>query len=173
MQESSITNFGLLIAFLLPGFVALWGVSYGSEIVRSWFGASANDAPTVGGFLYVTLASIIAGMAVTIVRWLVIDTVHHYSGIARPNWDFSRLEERVAAFDMLNELYYRHYQCYANLAVAIVFADLARHFAQATLADRLDGAAAALVTLFFVGSRDSLRKYYRRSEQLLAPVRST
>jgi hypothetical protein len=170
MKESSITNFGLLIAFLLPGFVALWGLGFVSPEVQSWLGASPANAPTVGGFLYVSLASIVAGMAVTIARWLVIDSIHHATGISRPRWDFSRLQENVAAFDMLNELYYRHYQCYANMIIAIVFANVLRHLAgRATQPwDVLDAASLVLIALFFVGSRDSLRKYYRRGEQLLA-----
>src|SRR5690349_20986113 len=100
MKESSVCNFGLLIAFLLPGFVALWGVGYVSEVVRFWFGDSPDNAPSVGGFLYVTLASIVAGLTVSTVRWIVIDTFHHLTGIAPPAWDFSRLQESVAAFDM-------------------------------------------------------------------------
>src|SRR5258708_7235024 len=80
LKEPSVTNFGLLIAFLLPGFVALWGISYVSEPVRSWFGSTPDYAPSVGGFLYVTLASIVAGLTVSTVRWIVIDTVHHVTG---------------------------------------------------------------------------------------------
>ena len=32
-------NFGLVIAYILPGFVALWGVSYFSPTVESWITA--------------------------------------------------------------------------------------------------------------------------------------
>lgn len=170
VKESSVTNFGLLIAFLLPGFVALWGISHVSDPVRSWFGASPGEAPTVGGFFYVTLASIVAGMAASTVRWMTIDTIHHVTGVPRPSWDFSRLQENVAAFDMLNELYYRYYQFYANMVVAILVTVLLRHVAAPAHAlelDAIDGAAALLTLVFFAGSRDSLRKYYRRGEQLL------
>ncbi len=171
VKETSVTNFGLLIAFLLPGFVALWGLSYVSEPVRSWFGASPEQSPSVGGFLYVTLASIVAGLTVSTVRWIVIDTVHHCTGITRPAWDFSRLQENVAAFDMLNEFYYRYYQFYSNTAVAILFANFMRHLSAPTSfwsIDVTDGAAAALVVVFLAGSRDSIAKYYGRTGQLLA-----
>src|SRR5205809_4812579 len=110
MKESSVTNFGLLIAFLLPGTIALWGVSFASDVVRSWFGNSSADAPTVAGLLYVTLASVGAGLTVSTIRWCVIDTLHHLTGIHRPEWDYSRLQENVAALDTLTELYYRYYQ---------------------------------------------------------------
>src|SRR5207248_5067323 len=161
MKESSVTNFGLLVAFLLPGFVALWGVSYVSEAVRQWLGASPDSAPSVGGFLYVTLASVMAGLTVSTVRWIAIDSIHHLTGIAPPAWDCSRLQENVAAFDMLNEFYYRYYQFYANMAVAILFAIVMRHLSLPTgpwSFDMTDGGALTLVLVFLAGSRDTIAK---------------
>ena len=171
VKESSITNFGLVIAFLLPGFVALWGVGYAFEPVRSWFGTSADNAPTVGGFLYVTLASVVAGLTVSTVRWLAIDTLHHYTGVALPAWDFSRLQENVAAFDVLVDIHYRFYLFYANMLIAIVFTTLMRHLTASTSflsLDQTDAVAVALALVFFAGSRDTLSKYYRRGEAILA-----
>ncbi len=55
-------NFGLVIAYVLPGFVALWGVAYFSPTVESWITASQQGAPSVAGFMYVTLASIGTGL---------------------------------------------------------------------------------------------------------------
>jgi hypothetical protein len=177
LKESSVTNFGLLIAFLLPGLVALWGVSFLSETIRSWLGAPPADAPSVGGFLYVTLAAILAGLTVSTVRWLLVDTLHHFTGLARPTWDFSRLQENVAAYDMLIEIHYRYYQFYANMVVALAFAAIARHLAPAAgfQLDATDVAIAGLIAVFLAGSRDTLGKYYRRAAQLLArrPSRQT
>ena len=104
MQQLTSKNFGLLIANLLPGFTALWGASQFSETVRMWLGTTPSDAPSVGGFLYVTLASIGAGMTVSAVRFLVIDRIHHRTGISEPRWDFSRLSDNVAAYDVLIEI---------------------------------------------------------------------
>ncbi len=93
MREVSSKNFGLLIANLLPGLVALWGASYFSHTVRIWLGASGATGPTVGGFLYVTLASVGAGMTVSAVRFLVIDRIHHWTGVRQPLSDFSKLRD--------------------------------------------------------------------------------
>lgn len=170
LKDASITNFGLLIAYLLPGFVALWGISFFSPSVASWFGSTAEDAPTVGGFLYVTLASVAAGLTVSTVRWLVIDSVHHVTGIRNPRWDFSRLKENVAALDMLIEIHYRYYQFYANMIVAVLFTVAARHVTGGMSARELVGidvGAIFLCLVFFLGSRDTLRKYYARSAEVL------
>ncbi len=68
MSELSEKNFGLLIAYVLPGFVTLWGISHFSPTVESWIASSQHGAPTVGGFLYVTLASLAAGLTVSEAR---------------------------------------------------------------------------------------------------------
>jgi hypothetical protein len=56
---------------LLPGFVTVWGVSYFSPTVESWIAASQPGAPSVAGFMYVTLASLGAGLTVSGIRWTV------------------------------------------------------------------------------------------------------
>ena len=69
MRDLTRDNFGLLIAYLLPGFVALWGAAYHVEAVQSWLRSTAPDAPTIGGFLYATLASTALGLVISAVRW--------------------------------------------------------------------------------------------------------
>lgn len=64
MSEIRRDNFGVIIAYLLPGMIALWGISFLSETVRAWFGATGENAATVGGFMHVALASLAAGLLV-------------------------------------------------------------------------------------------------------------
>ena len=113
MSTLSNQNFGLVIAYLLPGFVALWGVSYSSPTVDSWITASQKDAPTVAGFMYVTLASLAAGVTVSAVRWAFIDQLHHATGIVPPAWKFANLEGKLQGYLTLIENHYRYYQFYA------------------------------------------------------------
>lgn len=98
MSTLSNQNFGLVIAYLLPGFVALWGVSYFSPTVASWITASQHDTPTVAGFMYVTLASLASGVTVSAVRWAIIDHLHHATGVVPPAWQFGRLEGRLQGY---------------------------------------------------------------------------
>ena len=67
MRDLTRDNFGLLIAYVLPGFVTLWGAAYHIEAVRPWLQSTAPDAPTIGGFLYATLASTALGLIVVAV----------------------------------------------------------------------------------------------------------
>src|SRR5213592_2931233 len=96
--ENPINDFGLLIAYVLPGFTALWGATYVSPGVRPLFGTEASAGPSVGGFLFLTAAATVKGLTVSTVRWLVIDSLHHRTGIPPPRWDFGLLGPNVTAF---------------------------------------------------------------------------
>lgn len=170
MKDVTSTNFGLLIAYVLPGVTALWGVSYFSPNVRAWFGSTPCVSPTVGGFLYVTLAAVAAGVTVSTVRWMVVDTLHHATGIPRPRWDFSRFDEKIAAYEMLGEVHYRYYQHYSNTLIALVFTYLARRVSLGFFSLPLAWTDMGLLTLaiiFAAGSRDTLRKYNDRLTMVL------
>jgi hypothetical protein len=164
-------NFGLIIAYLLPGFVALWGVSYFSPTVAGWIAVSQRDGPTVAGFMYVTLASLAAGVTVSAVRWAVIDQLHHATGVVPPAWKFANLEGKLQGYLALIENHYRYYQFYGNMFVAAAFSFSARCVCDAQAFRSQLGLAAGFLILesvLLAGSRDTLRKYYSRTQQLLS-----
>jgi len=170
MSTLSSQNFGLIIAYLLPGFVALWGVSYFSPTVEGWIAASQQDLPTVAGFMYVTLASLAAGVTVSAVRWAIIDHLHHATGIVPPAWRFAHLEGKLQGYLTLIENHYRYYQFYANMFIAAAFAFSARLFVEGPAFPRPVAAMCGFLILemiLFAGSRDTLHKYYSRTQQLL------
>ena len=80
----------------------------------------SSGGVTVGGFLYLTLASITAGLTVSTIRWLLIDRIHHATGIRRSNWYGSKLQEKLGAFDALIEANYCYYQMYSNFLVSML-----------------------------------------------------
>lgn len=169
-QEASINDFGLLIAYVLPGFTALWGLGYLVPEVHAWLGHPPSEAPTLGGFLYVTLASVGIGLAVSTVRWLVIDGLHHRTGVPRPEFDFARLQQNVQAFGVLLDIHYKYYQFYGNSLVALIWVQLARRASQGFFeapVTWVDVGFLLLEVVFFVGSRDTLRKYYVRTGHFL------
>lgn len=170
MQAVTRDNFGPLIAYILPGFVALLGAGYLSPTVRSWIAASPLFAPTVGGFLYLTLGSTAAGLIVSAVRWAVVDTVYHHTGIPEPTWAFARLQEKLDAFLAIVDNHYRYFQFYANTLVAISFAYGVRLIAVGVDAAQHPALHVGFVIVWVVllaGSRDALRKYYQRGSDLL------
>jgi hypothetical protein len=171
-QEGSVLDFGLLIAYVLPGFVALWGGTYVAAPLRPWLLGDAGGAPTVGGFLFTTVAAVAAGLTVSTVRWLVVDTLHHRTGVRPPDWDFAALGERAAAFGLMVDHYYRYYQFYANALVALGWVLAARRWSVGwARVGAADVGIVALMAVFYLGSRDALRRYYTRGGQLLRAER--
>lgn len=171
MGDLSGRNFGLLIAYLIPGFLVLLGVSTVSAPVDIWLSGVGTGGPSVGSALYVLIASVACGMTASVVRWAVLDTLHHATGVVRPRLDESRLADRLEAFDYLVECHYRYYQFYGNTLVATLAACAAWSFGPSRSVSA--GGLAALLALsavFVAGSRDALRKYYAGSALLLGTL---
>ncbi len=171
MRDLSNRNFGLLIAHVLPGFVALCGLQEISPTLRLWLSATADphELPTVGGFLYVTLASVALGMTVSAIRWCVVDWMHHHTGLPRPRWDDAKLQVNLEAFDLLVEHHYRYYQFYANsiVSLAIVYAAHRHAHGFDHFTGTLELAFVALAGVFWATSRSNLTRYYSRATALM------
>jgi hypothetical protein len=170
VKDITEKNFGLLIAYVLPGAVALIGVSRFSAAVRSWLMNPSDAGPSIGGFLFVTLASVAAGMTASAVRWTLIDTLHHRTGIIKPAWDDSKLPDRLHAFEALVENHYRYYQFYSNSLVAMVFSYATWRPSFGREPQWSDVGVLLLSAIFFCVSRDNLRRYYGRAAVLLGTL---
>lgn len=171
LQTVTNDNFGPLIAYLLPGATALAGLSTFSATLQTWLASAPDSPPTIGGFLYLTLAALAVGMTVSAVRWAVVDTIHRWTGVRSPQLDFSKLGDNVEAFRLLIESHYRYYQFHANMFVALAFCFGCLWIDGRTLHPWMVVALGFLEVIFFATSRDNLRKYYLRSSQLLAASR--
>jgi hypothetical protein len=120
-EHLSASTYGLVIAYLIPGFVALWGLSFVSPLVSTWLTGSAGAEPSVGGFLHFTLAHIATGMILSAIRWALVDTLHHATGIRRLEVDDSLLRHRLAAYEWLVGNHFRYHQFCAHMLIALVF----------------------------------------------------
>lgn len=173
MDTISTRNFGLLIAYVIPGFVCLLGAGSMSDAVWVWLVGAGSGGPSVGGVLYVGIASVGAGMTSSVVRWAVLDSVHDATGIDRPDLDESRLTERLEAFDYLVEQHYRYYQFYGNTLVATAAAYAMWRCSPHSVGVTAGWAEVMLLVIgavFAAGSRDALRKYYSGSILLLGTM---
>src|SRR5689334_4696702 len=120
MSEIPGRHFGLIIAYVLPGFVALAGIAPLAPVVAGWL--TAAQAASLDAPLYTLMAATAAGMVVSCFRWLIVDQIHALTGLGAPVFNARALEERPAAFTFLVESHYRYYQFYANTLVAAAFA---------------------------------------------------
>jgi hypothetical protein len=175
MIPVSNRNFGLLIAYLVPGFVALHGLTPHWPVLQAWLGGPSGSSATVGGFLYVTIASTAAGMTLSTIRWLVLDHLHAITGLPPPRADFSRLQANVDAYQAAIEYHYRYYQFYGSSIFAVFVVLIGRWPLVDVLPAHPRLAVLLLImlsVLFFAASRDALRKYYTRTRFILTNMPS-
>ena len=102
MSQVENKNFGLLIAYLIPGLVLLTGLSPHWPALQTWLGSSSK-APSMGGFLFATIASVGAGLLARPVRWLVQDHLHGWTGLRAPPLAFAKLQANIDAFQAVVE----------------------------------------------------------------------
>ena len=165
-------NFGLLIAYVIPGFIALWGLSWTYEPVRLWLQGAAPSGPTFGGALYVVMASVACGLIANAFRWVFVDQLHHRTGLPHPDWDDSHLQEHLEAFDYLVENHYRFYQFYGASLVATLAAYAAWRLSGVhDSSGRAELIVSVLTWVFLVSSRDALTKYYSGTALLLGTLK--
>ncbi len=171
MTDVNESNFGFLIAYVLPGFFAVLQLAQYSPTLQAWITTAPELAPTVGGFLFATLASVAFGLILSTLRWAILDTVHRHSGLPAPKLDFRKLQKNRDAFERMVQYHYRYYQFYGNSLVLLMLSCVAPQplwgwlAREPALASTL---AAGLAVLLFVASRDALGKYDSRSASLLS-----
>lgn len=168
----SISQFGLLVAHVLPGFIGLGGIAPFAPVVAGWLRPIGYAEASLGPPVYAILAAATIGMIVGCVRWFVVDHIHAWTGVKAPTWDDSRLAGRLSAFDYLVENHYRYYQFYANTLVAVVFSYGINRWTGtwSLLGLATDLGVILLCCILFVGSRDALTKYYARTIRLIDQI---
>ena len=161
MKDVTNKNFGLVIAYLLPGYILLWGLGDLINVtdLHNPFPAGIKgpidaSSVTIGGFLHETLMALAAGMILNTVRWATIDTIHHHTGVRRPVWDDSKLQANLQAFESLVEYHYRFYQFFSSTFVGLLVIFAARR------PDpwQIDLVFFVVLTSLFGASRDALSK---------------
>ncbi len=163
-------HFGLIIAFLLPGFTCLCGLSVLYPNIAIWLSAEPTREPSIGGFLYVVLGSLAVGLVVSAIRWALIDRLHHATGIPSPDLDFTRLAQNLAAYQLAVEHNYRYFQFYANMAVAIIILAICRQSVLGLWPFSSQLGILALEGILLAASRDCLRRYYGRVALVLGTI---
>ena len=172
MKDASSVPFGLIVAYLLPGFIGLAGLAPFIRTVSEWIRPVNQGDASFGPTVYAVLAAMTVGMIVSCVRWLVLDHLLHWTGVSHPVWDDRQLDKNLAGFNYIVEAHYRYYQFYGNTLVAIVAAYGLNRMVGTWrfLGTGTDIGILLLCVVLFAGSRDALRKYYSRTGRLIGVI---
>ncbi len=169
--KASSLDFGALIAFVAPGFVALLAMAYQLPSVRTLVAEASTHEQTLGVFLFALLASLSLGLAVSGVRSLAIDfpldwLLKKISGASDPTIDWKTFDiKSLTMLLVLRDNYYRYYQFYSNMAVAVALWAVSRTVANAPDVSRLSTpqwvSVLVVVAVLLLAAGRQLRDYYR------------
>jgi hypothetical protein len=172
MKDISNSNFGLLIAYALPGFVVVWALDGAWAPLAVCSDASCNTAASMYSFFNTTIASLAAGMGVSAIRYVMIDSLYSALGISRPDVDGTRLQANLGAVSTSIEQHYRYYQFHANMLVAGLIAYGVHLYRLHTFPGLLELLLLGMAGIFWLTARDNLTKYYRTLTSIFSPYTS-
>ena len=169
MSQPSPFQFGLIVAYLLPGFVGLVGLAPLVPLVAQWLQPVHDGVLGFGPTLYTLLAATTISQITNCFRWILLDQVHSWSGLKPRTSDFSKLQNRIDGFDYLVQNHYRYYQFAGNMLLAVIWTYGVNRYLKTSpfLGLGTDLGVALLVLVLFAASRDALSKYYHRTDSLL------
>lgn len=165
-------DFGLLIAYFLPGFVCFFGLSYLSPRVEGIFNALLSKDQSFGAAFIVLAAALVGGIVVSSIRELTLDWIHMKTGVTLGQLDYGRLrdKETLAAFSSAINNTYRYYQFYGNTLVSLAFLTFVRYLVVGVdIASQktLFLASLGALLVLFIRSRGSLQETGKVLNQIL------
>lgn len=122
-------DFGILIAFFLPGFVSLYALSNMSSRVAEVFKAVLLKDQALGASFLILVASLVAGIVTSSFRELTLDWLHNKTGasIRQLNYRTLAAGNQLEVFREAINNTYRYYQFYGNTLIALIFLGVLRY----------------------------------------------
>jgi hypothetical protein len=165
-------SFGLIVAYVLPGFIGLAGLIPLMPVVGEWLAPVSHGDAGLGPPIYALLSATTVGMIVSCFRWLIIDHILEWTGVPKAAHAWEALPEKLEAASHLLKIHYNHYQFQANTVVVTVWVYLLNRFMQTLplLGPGTDLAVFILCAVLLTGSRDCVSKYRRKLGRVLGPI---
>ena len=176
MQEDLFSkSFDHLIAFVLPGLVALWGLSYFDPSgLGEWFARAPASDTSLGAFLFLVLAALALGLFISGLRWLIFEKLLKLFPAPPLLDDAKRKDAGIlqALADARHSHYYFHL-FYANNLCALPFTYVGWLYAERAVwyihLLVLCGLVAVELVLFFC-ARQSIDRYKTKAEGILGVI---
>jgi hypothetical protein len=125
VKDVTSTSFGLIIAYLLPGFCAFFALSFWWPQVADIFSKFLEAESNIGLFLFVIVCSLIAGLEISIFRWILFERwLCRKSQLDRTKFAHLGVDAKLTAFRAAVDEHYRYHQFWGGMAVAIPFIGL-------------------------------------------------
>jgi hypothetical protein len=172
MSQTSNWQFGLIMAYVLPGFIALAGTAPLLPAVAAWLHPAVQGSLSLRPPVYAVLAATAVGLFLSCFRWLTIDQIHYWTGVRRASWDDRQLATALGGFDYLVQNHFRYYEFCGNTFLAVLWGyGLNRSIGTSPfLGVGTDLGVLIVSAVLFTASRDALMKYYNRTGRLLGEI---
>jgi hypothetical protein len=128
MLQVSPINFGLIIAYFLPGSLAVFGLRYVSGSLSELFQSAQATPINVGAIVILVTASLIAGLIISSFGVIVIENIHYRTGVTKLVPDYSKLVgDKLKLYKDMVENVYRYHQFYGNMMTALLVLFILRY----------------------------------------------
>jgi hypothetical protein len=120
VKELTITSFGLIIAYLLPGLIGLYGMSFWFPRIGAAFQTFLTSESNVGLFLLIVLGALAVGLLIHGIRWIIVEVWCSGKDLRLDPELFARLsgERKMPAFRTAVDEIYRYHQWWGGMAIA-------------------------------------------------------
>ena len=173
MDKIYSSSFGLVIAFLLPGFIAFYGminwignfnIIYNNLFISSSF---------LGAFSLIIVISLILGLIITSIKWVLYENILDKSQTLDDNSfkDIGSNRDKLIAFRAAVDEHYRYHQFWSNTSIAIfpsyvhIFIDLCNNHKYWFLILSLILVLSLEILLFF-SAKEAKKKYIIRAKAI-------
>jgi len=166
-------DFGQFIAFILPGFVAFYSLTFIAVQAQTILDSALTKDSAAGAGLVILLSSLALGVIISGVRGFALDNIQELLGVHKPKFDYGKLRNpnTLAAFREAINNTYRYAQSYGNMALALVLALVSKFWIQrATVSDQLPFLILVSLTAvaLFLCHRSMLDSTYKALAKILA-----
>lgn len=156
-------QFGLVIAYLIPGFLGVYALAWRVEVIQALLGG-ADKVPKGEAIVPLVLIALATGVVINAIAWALVRPLIALSGVRRPrNLDYTKLRaDDLPVYNAIVENNFRYHQFYVNMWIAVLV--LAPVWLRAPVSSNLARNISFFVVLviLFLAARDSLDRAYRR-----------
>jgi hypothetical protein len=164
MKDITTTSFGLIIAYLLPGSVGLYGLSFliGSlkTTADKFFSANAD----VGLFLTMVAAALVIGLQINVLRWVTYEKFL-FPNTTLSQLDYGRLqtEAKLKMVLYIIEENYRYHQFYGGMSIImpLVYFAFVKHYGIIAYSPLMVTITLVSIVSLIAAGSFSLMRYYK------------
>jgi hypothetical protein len=130
MVQFAPINFGLIIAYILPGTVTVYGLRYLSPRIDALWSTLERGQIVVGPLILIGVSALAVGLIVSSFRVVVLEPILYCTGVKQTIIKYDKIAdaERRELFSQMVENVYRYEQFYGNVLLSLLLFSILRYF---------------------------------------------